>query len=206
MSGHEPHITVKGTSNPETAMFVLDRRIGGERSRSYLDAESASHDPLASSLFAIFGVRAVLFVENSIWITKTDGVEWSHLAPRVEAAIRTGLTRTGSRRHLSAFSSLRAVLRILGLTKPAEKAGDKPRSPPNVPGAGFARMRVQVPADARAIVAWILLAASLAQLLWQWIFLIPGSLLNAREPVLSRLGITIGLFLLWIVFTKAKEQ
>ena len=84
-------ITVEGTPNPNAAKFVLDRDVPGGGSRSYFDAGAAAADPLAARLFDVGGVRALLFVENFITVTKTAALEWPELVDGIESAIREGL-------------------------------------------------------------------------------------------------------------------
>ena len=84
-------ITVEGTPNPNAAKFVLDRDVPGEGSRSYFDPAAAAADPLAARLFEVGGVRALLFVENFITVTKTGDLEWPELLDGIETAIREGL-------------------------------------------------------------------------------------------------------------------
>lgn len=84
-------ITVQGTPNPNAAKFVLDRELPGGGSRSYFDADSAAGDALASRLFELPGVRALLFVENFITVTKQEDAEWESLVEEVKSTIRAGL-------------------------------------------------------------------------------------------------------------------
>ena len=84
-------ITVEGTPNPNAAKFVLDRDVPGGGSRSYFNAGAAASDPLAARLFEVGGVRALLFVENFITVTKAGHLEWPELLNSIEAAIREGL-------------------------------------------------------------------------------------------------------------------
>lgn len=84
-------ITVEGTPNPNAAKFVLDRELPGGGSRSFFDAESAADDRLAARLFELPGVRALLFVENFITVTKRDDADWENLVEDVKSAIRDGL-------------------------------------------------------------------------------------------------------------------
>ena len=95
MTEPDIRITVEGTPNPNAAKFVLDRDVPGEGSRSYFDARSASADPLAARLFEIDGIRALLFVENFITVTKTDGAEWPDLLDGIEEAILDALGSPG---------------------------------------------------------------------------------------------------------------
>ena len=82
-------ITIQGTPNPHAAKFVLDRPVPGEGSRSYFDADAAAGDPLASRLFEIDGVRALLLVDNFVTVTKTESADWDSLVQDVQEAIRT---------------------------------------------------------------------------------------------------------------------
>ncbi len=91
MTDPDIQISVEGTPNPNAAKFVLDRDVPGEGSRSYFDAESAADDLLASRLFEVDGIRALLIVENFITVTKTDDVDWPDLVDEVEEAIHEGL-------------------------------------------------------------------------------------------------------------------
>ena len=84
-------ITIQGTPNPHAAKFVLDRPVPGEGSRSYFNADAAADDPLASRLFALDGVRALLLVDNFITVTKTEGADWDALVQDVQEAIRSEL-------------------------------------------------------------------------------------------------------------------
>lgn len=87
----EIQITVEGTPNPNAAKFVLDRELPRDGSRSYFDARSAADDRLASRLFELPGVRALLFVENFITVTKEEDADWESLVEEVKSAIRAEL-------------------------------------------------------------------------------------------------------------------
>ncbi len=87
----EPTVTVAGTPNPHAAKFVLVGWGTPQSSRSYFDAASASEDPLASRLFGISGVRALLIVDNFITVTKAEEVEWGEIVEQVTTTILTEL-------------------------------------------------------------------------------------------------------------------
>lgn len=91
MTADDLTITIQGTPNPNAAKFVLDRPVPGAGSRSYFDAASAEGDPLASRLFTLVGVRALLLVDNFITVTKTDDANWDDLVQDVQSAIRAEL-------------------------------------------------------------------------------------------------------------------
>jgi hypothetical protein len=69
-------ITVQGTPNPNAAKFVVSGASLGADSRSYFGADEAGDDELATRLFGVDGVRALLVVDNFITVTKSDEVAW----------------------------------------------------------------------------------------------------------------------------------
>jgi len=72
-------ITVEGTPNPNAAKFVVSGASLGTRSRSYFGADEAGDDQLATRLFGVDGVRALLIVDNFITVTKADEVAWDDI-------------------------------------------------------------------------------------------------------------------------------
>lgn len=91
----ELEIQVEGTPNPHAAKFTLSRTLPVEGSRSYFEADEATDDPLATELFGIDGVRALLIVDDFITVTKAEGVEWDDLVGPVTAAIRRRFPEAG---------------------------------------------------------------------------------------------------------------
>lgn len=89
MPESEVQIRVEGTPNPNAAKFVLDRDLpGGGGSRSYFDPGAAAGDALATRLFAIDGVRALLLVDDFVTVTKREDVTWDEIVDEIEEAIR----------------------------------------------------------------------------------------------------------------------
>ena len=79
----QPDITVQGTPNPNAAKFVVSGASLGSKSRSYFGAGEAGDDELATRLFAVDGVRALLIVDNFITVTKSDEVTWDDIVEDV---------------------------------------------------------------------------------------------------------------------------
>lgn len=88
----EVEIQVEGTPNPNAAKFTLSRPLPTDESRSYFDADAASGDPLASRLFDVEGVKALLMVDNFITVTKAEEARWDDLVPPIREAIRRALS------------------------------------------------------------------------------------------------------------------
>ena len=80
------------TPNPAALKCVLDRPVDpiGEGSapiRSYRSREAASHDPLATRLFAVPGVANVLIADTWVTIGKADDAAWKSLKPAIVKAL-----------------------------------------------------------------------------------------------------------------------
>jgi hypothetical protein len=74
---------VQPTPNPNATKFVLDRVIA-ERPASFLQADAAKHCPLAEQLFAIEGVRSILFLGDFVTINKHPDVPWPPIKRQVK--------------------------------------------------------------------------------------------------------------------------
>ena len=193
MSDPGPNVTGEDTPNPNTAKFILARAVAGERSQTYADAKSAAGNPLAKRLFAVDGIRRLLFMENLILVTKTDEAEWSELVDAVQEVIRSELA-AGPRVKLG-----RAFGRVRDTRGPGGEPG--PRGSLRRERGGLASGRVRVSAELRWTVKWLLVGAFVAQLLWiSWWSMSSGSPLY-----LVRLGATAVIFLVWVAFTEARE-
>ncbi|NNF41719.1 MAG: hypothetical protein HKO59_08310 [Phycisphaerales bacterium] len=74
------------TPNPNAVKCWLDHPVS-DHPRSFLDADSATGDPLAAALFEIEGVRNLLF--NGSWITvnKHAEVTWPAVKKAVERVL-----------------------------------------------------------------------------------------------------------------------
>lgn len=79
-------IQTEATPNPATLKFLPGKSVLGSGTREYLDADAASHSPLASRLFEIDGVKGVFLGSDFISVTKEEG-EWQHLKPAILGAI-----------------------------------------------------------------------------------------------------------------------
>lgn len=89
MTTSEVLIRIQATPNPNAWKFVLDRPVLNEGKATYGSVEEASANVLASSLFAIEGVKQVHFFQNVITITHTFDAEIEALQKDVCAVIQT---------------------------------------------------------------------------------------------------------------------
>ena len=85
-------IRVQGTPNPNAAKFVVRGADLGTSSRSYFAPAEAGDDDLATRLFEVEGVRALLIVDNFITVTKADGASWDDMVEPIRRTIQEALS------------------------------------------------------------------------------------------------------------------
>lgn len=79
-------IQTETTPNPATLKFLPGRAVLPQGTLDMRNEEEASRSPLAAKLFEIPEVSGVLFGQDFISVTKSDG-EWQHLKPAILGAI-----------------------------------------------------------------------------------------------------------------------
>lgn len=92
MTTSEVLIRIQATPNPNAWKFVLDRPVLNEGKATYGSIEEAAPNNLASSLFAINGVKQVHFFQNVITVTHTFDAEIDELQKNVCAVIQTRMS------------------------------------------------------------------------------------------------------------------
>lgn len=88
MTAQEPlEIDIEGTPNPNSAKFVLNREIV-DQTRSYFNSGMVSEDDkvagVAKELFAIPGVRTLMFLNDFVTVSKEANADWNAIAERVQ--------------------------------------------------------------------------------------------------------------------------
>jgi Fe-S cluster biogenesis protein NfuA len=80
------------TSDPNSIRWVLGRPVAeGVRHARFGAAPDPETSPLASRLFAVEGVTAVVFGPDFATVSKRQDLAWSDLAPDVVASLRSWL-------------------------------------------------------------------------------------------------------------------
>ncbi|HRF10289.1 MAG TPA: NifU family protein [Xanthobacteraceae bacterium] len=79
-------IQTETTPNPATLKFLPGRAVLPQGTLDMRNEEEAARSPLAAKLFEIPEVSGVLFGQDFISVTKSDG-EWQHLKPAILGAI-----------------------------------------------------------------------------------------------------------------------
>ncbi|MGZ3691788.1 MAG: NifU family protein, partial [Pseudobdellovibrio sp.] len=89
MSNSEVLIRIQATPNPAAWKFVLDRPVLTDGKATYSTIEEAAHNPLASSLFQVEGVRQVHYFQNVITVTHQFDYDSEKIQEQVCAVIQT---------------------------------------------------------------------------------------------------------------------
>lgn len=96
MAEQEPlQIEIEGTPNPNSAKFVMNRTVV-EETRSYFNVgmvnEGDKVAEVATQLFAIPGVRTLMFLNDFVTVSKEANADWNVIAEKtqeiLEAAYR----------------------------------------------------------------------------------------------------------------------
>ncbi len=90
------NIQLEWTPNPSTLKYVVDTSLLASGAINFTDRAKADADsPLASKLFDIKGVVAVMVGKNFVTVTKGDEGEWDELNDGVMQSIDTHLSNGG---------------------------------------------------------------------------------------------------------------
>ncbi len=82
---------IKIMADPVSAVsckFTVDRPVSPDRSYYFAHREQAEGSPLATRLFDIDGVGAVLVTHDRVTVTKGDASDWRVIGKEIGAAIR----------------------------------------------------------------------------------------------------------------------
>ena len=81
-------ISLEFTPNPNTLKFVVNRSFLEKGAANFLSAASAADSPLATRLFGVSGVQAVMVGTNFVTITKSLQGSWDALADDIPKALQ----------------------------------------------------------------------------------------------------------------------
>lgn len=79
---------IQETPNPNAVKFILKEPVSHGTSHSFKNAEAASGDSLATSLFEIGNVASIFYMDKMITVEKTDDIDWDEILPTLAVPIR----------------------------------------------------------------------------------------------------------------------
>lgn len=84
-------IHLEFTPNPNTLKFVVNRQLLPSGAANFTSHPTPEESPLASTLFGVEGVQAVMIGKNFVTITKAEDGNWDLLAEKVPLAVEAHL-------------------------------------------------------------------------------------------------------------------
>jgi hypothetical protein len=78
---------IESTPNPNAAKFVLDAPVT-DQPVSFFNATAAADHPIASRLFEIPGVCAVLLLGDFVTVNKTPDTKWPGVKSKVRSILQ----------------------------------------------------------------------------------------------------------------------
>ena len=79
---------IQETPNPNAVKFILKEAVSHGTSHSFDNAEKATGDRLAKSLFDIGDVVSVFYMDRMITVEKADDADWDEILPNLAVPIR----------------------------------------------------------------------------------------------------------------------
>jgi len=70
------YIHVQETPNPDAVKFISQYAVKSAGKSNYREASEATHNPLATRLFAIEGVKSLFFFDNYVTVTRDPDADW----------------------------------------------------------------------------------------------------------------------------------
>jgi NFU1 iron-sulfur cluster scaffold homolog, mitochondrial len=84
-------LRIQPTPNPDAFQFILNGKIIEAGTKTFDSPDDAVQDPMAKSLFGIFGVQSIFIKENFVTITKSNAVGWHTIMEKIGGTIETHL-------------------------------------------------------------------------------------------------------------------
>ena len=70
------YIHVQETPNPDAVKFISQYAVKSAGKSNYGEASEATHNPLATRLFVIEGVKSLFFFDNYVTVTRDPDADW----------------------------------------------------------------------------------------------------------------------------------
>ena len=84
-------LRIQPTPNPDAFQFILNGKVIGAGTKTFDSPDDAGDDPMAKTLFDIFGIQSIYIKENFVTITKSNVVGWHTIMEKIGAAIEAHL-------------------------------------------------------------------------------------------------------------------
>ncbi len=86
-------VRVQPTPNPDAFQFIMNGPVILTGTKTYNNADEGKGDPLAESLFAIYGVENIFFKESFVTISKSKVVGWHTVMEKIGEILEAELVQ-----------------------------------------------------------------------------------------------------------------
>jgi Fe-S cluster biogenesis protein NfuA len=86
-------VRVQPTPNPDAFQFIMNGPVIHSGTKTYNNADEGKGDPLAESLFAVYGIENIFFKESFVTITKSKVVGWHTVMEKIGKILEAELVR-----------------------------------------------------------------------------------------------------------------
>ena len=91
---NEVYVSLEFTPNPNTLKYAVNRQLLQKGAANFTSkAEADQRSPLASKLFSIAGISAVMIGKNFVTVTKTEEGDWDLVHKNCSNLIQSHLTQ-----------------------------------------------------------------------------------------------------------------
>jgi NFU1 iron-sulfur cluster scaffold homolog, mitochondrial len=84
-------LRIQPTPNPDAFQFIMNGKVIGAGTKTFDSPDDAGDDPLAKTLFDIFGMQSIFVKENFVTITKSNVVGWHTIMEKIGATLEEHL-------------------------------------------------------------------------------------------------------------------
>mgnify|MGYP002635437326 CR=1 FL=1 len=84
-------LRIQPTPNPDAFQFILNGQVIGAGTKTFDSPEDAGDDPMAKTLFGIFGTQSIFVKENFVTVTKSDVVGWHTIMEKIGTTLEANL-------------------------------------------------------------------------------------------------------------------
>lgn len=109
---------IQETPNPNAVKFILKEPVSSGTSHSFKDAEAASGDALARSLFKVGDVVSVFYMDKMVTVEKTDEAEWDEILPALAVPIRAADAVASNGNRVTAAAAVGGAIAAAALDDP----------------------------------------------------------------------------------------
>ncbi len=84
-------LRIQPTPNPDAFQFIINGKVIEAGTKTFDSPDDVGDDPMAKTLFDIFGIQSIYIKENFVTVTKSNAVGWHTIMEKIGTAIEAHL-------------------------------------------------------------------------------------------------------------------